>query len=235
MSTTFAPLKRRTLTDDVRERLVSGIMDGSIPPGSMLPGEDTLCRQLNVSRTSLREAMRELLTIGLVERRGNRAYVVEHLPEVRLTRDHRADRLRELFETRRAIEIPLTELAAQRASRAQRDQLESLAARIAAARSVDDLRPLDPLFHSILAVAAGNALLAELHGKVLAALFDAPLFDEVLNGPHTNGELVHIMFETARAHAAIATAIAEGDRERAGVAARAHLDEVERRLTARLT
>ena len=55
-------------------------------PVRLLPSEDSLGEQFGVSRTSVREAIRELITLGLIERRGNRAHVVEHLPEVKLSR-----------------------------------------------------------------------------------------------------------------------------------------------------
>src|SRR4051812_13312335 len=90
----FAPVSRRSLADDVREQLATGISTGTLAPGALIPSEESLCQQFGVSRTSVREAIRELITIGLIERRGNRAYVVEHLPDVRVEADERLDRIR---------------------------------------------------------------------------------------------------------------------------------------------
>src|SRR6478752_5725553 len=139
----FAPVARRSLADEVREQLATGIRVGSLAPGSLIPSEDSLGEQFGVSRASVREAIRELITLGLIERRGNRAYVVEHLPEVKLEADIRRERIREVFETRRLLEVQLTEYAAARATLAQRREIAAIAERIRAAMSVEELRPLD--------------------------------------------------------------------------------------------
>ncbi len=185
--TPFAPVARRSLADDVRRQLEARIRSGVLPPGSMLPSEDALGQELGVSRSSVREALRDVVALGLVERRGNRAHVVEHLPAVRLD-DVRRDRIREVFETRRLIEVQLAEYAAARATPRQRRELAELAARIEAATDLEALRPLDRAFHGTVGAAAGNALLAELHAKVLDAVFASPPFEELLHGEPDPGD-----------------------------------------------
>jgi GntR family transcriptional regulator, transcriptional repressor for pyruvate dehydrogenase complex len=226
---TFAPVARRSLADDVRRQLEARIRSGVLAPGAMLPSEEALGSELGVSRSSVREALRDVVALGLVERRGNRAHVVEHLPAVRLD-DVRRDRIREVFETRRLIEVQLTEYAAARATPRQRRELAELAARIESARDLEELRPLDRAFHGTLSAAAGNDLLAELHAKVLDAVFAASPFDELLHGEADPGAARRVLLASARAHAAIARAVIAGDVTAAGGAARAHLDDVERRL-----
>lgn len=226
----FAPVSRRSLADDVREQLAASIRDGTLGPGSLIPSEESLCQQFGVSRTSVREAIRELVTLGLVERRSNRAYVVEHLPEVRVEADERADRIREVFETRRLLEVQLTEYAAERASAAQRAEITALADQIRATTTVEELRPLDRAFHAAVAAAAGNPLLGELHTKVLDAVFTSARYDGLLAVPDSD-DLDAMLAETRRIHTAIARAIALGDVAAAGATARAHLTDVERRLT----
>ena len=228
--TPFPRLERSSLTDQVRERLAVSITSGALPAGAMLPSEERLCQEFGVSRPSVREALRELMALGLVERRGNRAHVVEHFPDVRIDVAERIERVRELFETRRAIEVPLTRHAAERATAAQRAEIQVLAKRITAAATLEELRPLDEAFHALVAAAAGNALLAELHAKVLEALFNSPQFEGVMNAHHSAGQEKRIMRESARAHAAIADAVARGDAVGAELAALEHLAEVESRL-----
>jgi GntR family transcriptional repressor for pyruvate dehydrogenase complex len=226
----FAPVSRRSLADDVREQLAGTIRAGTLGPGALIPSEESLCQQFGVSRTSVREAIRELITLGLIERRSNRAYVVEHLPEVRVEADERNERIREVFETRRLLEVQLTEYAAQRASDAQRDEILALAERIRATMSVEELRPLDREFHAAVAVAAGNPLLGELHTKVLEAVFASSRYGGLLSGPEAD-DVDQVLAESRSVHTVIAQAIAAGDAEAAGDAARRHLDVVERRLT----
>ena len=62
--------------------------------------------------------MQGLLSIGVVERRGNRSYVVERLPDVSFDEvDDRKEFVRQLFETRRFLELPIIELATERQRR----------------------------------------------------------------------------------------------------------------------
>ena len=225
----FDPVMRRSLADRVREQLAVSIRTGTFSPGAVLPSEDSLSRQFQVSRTSVREAIRDLIVLGLLERRGNRPYVVEHLPAVRV--DPRAERIREVFETRRLIEVQLTEYAAARASPAQRAEITAVAAETHRVASVEALRPLDRAFHGLVAVAAGNALLAELHAKVLDTVFAPERYEAILLDAGDEGEAAEILAGASRAHTAIAAAIADGDIAAAGAAARAHLDDVEARMT----
>jgi GntR family transcriptional repressor for pyruvate dehydrogenase complex len=226
----FAPVSRRSLADDVREQLATSIRTGTLAPGALIPSEESLCQQFGVSRTSVREAIRELITLGLIERRSNRAYVVEHLPEVRVEADERNERIREVFETRRLLEVQLTEYAAERATAQQRDDILALAERIRATMSVEELRPLDREFHAAIADAAGNPLLGELHTKVLEAVFSSSRYGGLLSGPDLD-DVGQVLAESRSIHTVIAQAIARGDAKAAGDAAKRHLDVVERRLT----
>lgn len=225
------PITRRSLADEVREQLAHTIRSGALSPGAQLPREESLCHQFEVSRTSVREAIRDLITLGLVERRGNRAHVVEHLPEVRLDDAERAHRIREVFETRRLIEVQLTEYAAMRATDEQRAEIVDLAERLGEVTTLEDMRTLDRAFHAVVAAAAGNVLLAELHAKVLDAVFNSPRYDPLLRDAASREDAALILRETKRTHTAIATAIAAADPVAAGVAAATHLADVESRVS----
>jgi GntR family transcriptional repressor for pyruvate dehydrogenase complex len=226
----FTPVSRRSLADGVRDQLETSIRTGALAPGTLIPAEDALGEEFGVSRTSVREAIRELITLGVIERRGNRAYVVEHLPEVKLETDIRRDRIREVFETRRLLEVQLTAYAAERATPAQRAEIVAIAERIRATMSVEELRPLDRAFHGAIAAAAGNALLGELHVKVLDAVFSSDRYDGLLNGDHADLELDRVLAESRATHTTIARAIADHDPAGAAAAARSHLADVEQRL-----
>ena len=233
MSIAFEPIARRTLADDVRRQLEAHIRDGGLTPGAMLPPEGELAARLGVSRSSVRAALRDLLAVGVLERRGNRAHVVEQLPTVQVGEDLRATRIREVFETRRLLEVQLAEYAAVRATPAQRDEVVAVAAAIGRVLDVDALRPLDRAFHAAVAAAAGNPFLAELHTKVLDAVFASPPFDTMLRQAVGSADAARILATSARSHSAIASAVAAGNPEAAGAAARAHLDDVEARLLSR--
>src|SRR5690606_34519375 len=105
--------------------LQRSIEDGTFPPGTRLASERELCEEFGVARTSVREAIQGLLSLGLVERRGNRTFVVEEVPDFRF--DGRKVRVKELFEVRRLIELPMVELASCRATPEERAEIVEIA------------------------------------------------------------------------------------------------------------
>ncbi len=229
----FEPVTRRTVAQQVREHLTRRIRDGSLAPGDPVPSERALCEEFGVARTSVREAIQGLASLGLVERRGNRTHVVEHLPDV-AGRDLRKERVRELFEVRRVIEIPAVELAVCRASTSERAELVELSARFTSEMELVAFRTLDRQFHWALARACGNRLLAEMYHKVLDALFQSPEFDSLLDARANRRAVRRIVASAGEAHRAIATAVAAGDQVGAMGAVDAHLDDIEDRMVTHL-
>ena len=122
MTVEFGPVTRQTVAEQVRARLAERIASGELAPGSPVPAERSLSEQFGVARTSVREALQGLVSLGVVERRGNRMYVAEHLPEVvfaspaEFAADSRKQFVVQLFETRRVLELPIFELASERAT-----------------------------------------------------------------------------------------------------------------------
>jgi GntR family transcriptional regulator, transcriptional repressor for pyruvate dehydrogenase complex len=228
------PLERRSLPDEIRDRLMTLIRNGDLPPGQQLPAERVLCAELTVARTSVREAIQALVSLGYVERRGNRAYVVEHLPEVATVLDARKTMVRDLFETRRVIEVQMAELATCRATGAQRNELAGLAEQFTTAMKLDDFRHLDRRFHWLIASACGNPLLSELYGKVLDALFGSTEFHELLYAGHNRREVATIVERSGQQHRSIANAIVAGEPIAVVAAVDEHLNDVGQRILERL-
>ncbi len=235
MTPQFAPVSRRTVADEVRVAVLESIRLGQLRPGEQLPAERVLGEQFGVARTSVREALQHLVSLGVIERRGNRTVVVEHLPSVDLTVvDDRKRRVRELFETRRLIEIPMAELATCRAQPDQRRALVDVGGEFSSGMAIDDFRRLDRLFHSLLADASGNQLLAELYGKILHALFADEGFSELLHAAANQAEVAVIVARAGDAHRAIAAGVAAGDPIAVVAAVEDHLADVETRMIQRL-
>ena len=231
----FEPVTRQTVAQQVREHLARRIRDGGLAPGDPVPSERALCEEFGVARTSVREAIQGLASLGLVERRGNRTHVVEHLPDVAVDGlDLRKERVRELFEVRRVIEIPAVELAVCRATAAERDELVELSERFDSDMELASFRSLDRQFHWSLARACGNRLLAEMYHKVLDALFQSPDFDSLLDAQANRRAVRRIVASAGEAHRAIAAAVAEGDPVGAMQFVQAHLDDVEARMVSHL-
>ncbi|HWL45849.1 MAG TPA: FadR/GntR family transcriptional regulator [Ilumatobacter sp.] len=231
----FDPLARETISAQIRDQLLQRIIAGTLAPGTRVPSERDLSEQFGVARTSVREAMQGLLSIGVIERRGNRSFIVEHLPDVNFNgRDDRREFVRQLFETRRLLEVPIIELAAERATPTQRAEIRELAARFSPDMAVRAFRELDQEFHTRIARACQNPLLVEVYGKVMTRLFQSDDIAELLHHEANRDEVGKIVGEASAQHAALARAVADGDTDAARREGTAHLASVERRMIDRL-
>ena len=121
----LVPSKRVRVSDSVLEQLLEALRDGTLSPGERLPTESELSRHLQVGRSSVREALRVLAVIGLIETRpGRGAYVLRKaegiLPlagsSLALAVHLERVALQNLFEVRELIEGRSAELAAERAT-----------------------------------------------------------------------------------------------------------------------
>lgn len=231
----FEPIGRETLSGRIRDQLAERISTGELGPGTQIPSERALSEQFQVARTSVREALQGLVSLGVIERRGNRSYVAERLPDVALTaRQGRTAFVRHLFETRRSLELPIIRLAAQRADAAQRSEIHDLARRFHAGMDVGEFRRLDRSFHAAIARATGNPLLVEMYGRVLSHLFDSDELEGLLTSDHNRREVAEIIDEASRHHVSIAAAIISGDPVAAESCGAGHLDAVERDIIDKL-
>lgn len=231
----FVPVRRDTLSSQIRDQLLERITSGALVPGARVPSERALSDQFGVARTSVREAMQGLLSLGVVVRRGNRSFVAERLPDVTFDAvDDRKQFVEQLFETRRLLEVPMIELAAERATDEQRRDIAEIADRFSDDMTLPEFRELDREFHTALSMACGNPLLVEMYGKVLARLFRSEGIESLLSDDANRSEVVRIVSESAAQHARLASAVAAGDTTRASAEAISHLRAVERSLIDRL-
>lgn len=231
----FAPVTRETLSSQIRDQLLERIESGALAAGSQVPSERALSEQFGVARTSVREAMQGLVSIGVIVRRGNRSYVAEQLPDVSFDRvDDRKEFVSQLFETRRLLEVPIIELAAERATTEQRAEISEIAAGFHEDMSLEEFRQLDRAFHGAISTACGNPILVEVYAKVLARLFRSEGLESLLHDHVNRDEVGRIMEGAVRQHAALAAAVAAGDVEAAAAEGVAHLAAVEHGLIDRL-
>jgi GntR family transcriptional repressor for pyruvate dehydrogenase complex len=231
----FGPVARRTLAQEIRQQIQGQILAGVLAPGSRLPSERQLCDDFHVARTSVREAIQGLISLGLVNRRGNRAYVAEELPVIDANNwDEQRGRVRKLFEVRRVIELPMIELAAARSTEEERTQIVETAERFLDDLPLEEFRALDREFHWKLANASHNPLLAEVYQKVLVALFESEEWATML-AQRRNADVVRGIIRTSgEEHRLIAAAVQQGDEVRALSAMQSHLDTVEGRIVAHI-
>ncbi len=157
------------LTDQAIEKIKNLIVEGEFTPGAKLPRERELAERLGLSRNSLREAVRALTLIGVLEpRQGDGTYVTSLEPELLLAGTTFVSdlltgaTLLELYQVRRILEPAATALAATRLTD---DDLEALAetlARMDTAETTQAFIDVDVEFHRIIVQASGNATLASL-------------------------------------------------------------------------
>lgn len=234
----FAPVDRRTLAQEVRDRLMEAVRSGEMPPGAAIPSERSLCEDFGVARTSVREAIQGLVSLGVLERRGNRTIVAERLPEMLPSLDgtsaQRTLKVRELFEVREAMELPIAKLVAERATDDEINEIVQLVCRFKSGMDVEEFRILDRAFHWALARACGNELLTELYGKVLDRLFQSQDFSGPLTARINSRAVRVIVRDSCAAHRAIGDALQRRDVDAVAEAVEHHLDQVQNQLIDRL-
>jgi GntR family transcriptional repressor for pyruvate dehydrogenase complex len=234
----YEPIVRQTVSQQVRAQLLERVHSGELAPGSPLPSERALSERFGVARTSVREAVQGLVSLGVVEKRGNRVCVAEHLPAVVVPSlaedDRRKIYVQQLFETRRVLELPLFELAACRASPAERTEIHRLAATFQPGLGIREFRRLDRRFHMTIAHSCGNPLLVEVYSKVMDALFRSHEFDSLLNARENEAEVATIIANSIEEHHRISAALLQGDPVAVLDAVEGHLRNVERRMVEEL-
>lgn len=221
----ISPVKRKSLVDVVVERIRSVIVDGQLRPGDRLPTEAELGKQLEVSRTVLREAVGRLEMLGLVSVQGSKGMFVSEpvglLNGFNLVRSALLLSPRELVkftEFRKAIECETARGAAAQAAPADVAELEAMCEAIRRPElTAQEAYRLDFRFHQKLAQLTGN----ELMQNVIEVIREFVMASIVEGAPGRRDPEV-----TYRDHRAIVAAIARHDAEAAERAMRSHLDAV---------
>jgi DNA-binding GntR family transcriptional regulator len=201
---------RRTLAEDLRLQLADEIVRGMLTPGTALD-EMGLARRFRVSRTPVREAIRQLAASGLVEARAHRAALVARPSESRLVG---------MFEAMAELEALCAGYAAERMTSAERRGLELAHEEMRALIRIGDpqrFHVVNEAFHGAIYSGAHNTYLAEMTIATRARVqpFRRAQF-------RTLGRLARSHQE----HDRVVTAILCGGRERAVSAMRAHITTV---------
>jgi GntR family transcriptional repressor for pyruvate dehydrogenase complex len=160
------PNSRPKVAQQVFTTLLEDILSGRYAPGERLPGQRTLAAELGVTMTALREALKRLEQMGLVEVRHGAGMVVTDVREKGtldvlaplLLRDGRIDRdvLADVLEARTLMLAELAALAAERRTEAQVTRLEDLSRAMARAPNAAEAQKTDFAWVTELANAAGN-------------------------------------------------------------------------------
>jgi GntR family transcriptional regulator, transcriptional repressor for pyruvate dehydrogenase complex len=179
----FEPVRTRRTFEEAAEQIAEKVRAGELRAGDKLPGERTLATQMEISRPTLREAVKVLVDAGLLEVRrgpGGGMFVTSDVVPVELVRQRSTMRLGEVssvLEARRLIEPRVAQLAAVRATDGDFAALErsieamrAICARGYTAEDEDRFLQLDVQFHLALARAAANPTVETLMRALIRQL-----------------------------------------------------------------
>ncbi len=216
--------ERRSISEQVAHRILSMVKSGNLRTGDRLPTEQQMGIAFGISRPALREALKALSLMGILESRQGGRYSVTDLSPSRLiapfnvmlsTNDFDVN---EHFEARLVVDIELVRLCALRASAEQRERImkHAVDGRAFFQDSVG-FRLLDIEFHQALNDGADN--------RMLSAMAQG-LYDVGLDVRRVASEMKGNIKKSVIQHIEIAEAIANRDPVKATKAYRRHLEHV---------
>ena len=185
------PIRRETVMDTVARRIEQLVRSGQLKSGDRLPPEPELARLLRVSRSSLREALKGLMYLGLIKSRaGDGTYIQSSLSRVLSQHFQWMILLKEVqhlevYELRKIIEPEVAALAATRATPADIDRLQAALEGMAEGHNEPQvLHAYDIQFHEAFALASGNVAIQTTMRMLYHATAEArkavlPLIDNV--------------------------------------------------------
>lgn len=219
MNKPMQPVLRTNLTDSAAESLRAEIIGGRWGVGERIPNEAGLADLLSVSRGTVREAVRVLVSQGFLDtRQGSGTYVRSAVDSSAALDRVKRTGLRDQWEARAALDLEAARLAALRHTPADIERMRQL---LAARGSVADggseaFIRRDIAFHKSVVAASGNKAMMELYDFFTAAITET--IHATLDGSLPEPD--------QQAHAAIVDAIASGDPDRATDAVRAFMAPV---------
>ena len=217
------------VTDEAIEKIKAMITSGALRAGDRLPKEADLAAALGLSRNSLREAVRALALVNILDvRRGDGTYVTSLEPHILLEAlnfivdFHRDDTVLEFLQVRRILEPAATAMAAERISPEEVKGLQALLDSLGSNPDPEELVEKDMEFHRRIVVSAGNSVLASLLESMSGPMTRA----RVWRGITQTGTLTRTLAE----HRAILDALTARDPETARAWATVHIAGVEQWL-----
>jgi GntR family transcriptional repressor for pyruvate dehydrogenase complex len=220
---TLKPVTRQTLGQQVATQLAAMVTSGRWRTGERLPPEMELCKTLHIGRSTLREALKSLAFVGLVQmRHGEGTFVAQGT-------DHLLDRIlakglirsekavADVCETRLILETELAALAAERITASEAATLTSLVERMGQHLEAKDssFEDLDLEFHLQLAACSKNQVLQQLMKPIRGLVFEWIVKSQQFPGLRLNAH---------RQHQAILQALVQRKPEKARKAMREHLE-----------
>lgn len=217
------------VTDEAILRIKEMLLTGELRPGDRLPPEKELSEKLGLSRNSLREAVKALELIRVLDvRRGDGTYVTSLEPRLLLEAMsfvvdlHEDASVLDLFEVRRILEPAAAAIATRKAGEEDIAELNALLAEVGQDTSVEDLVAHDLKFHGFISELSGNTYLSSLLESLSSRTFRARIW----RGLTEQNSVARTLAE----HQAIVDAMAAGDAELVRACSTVHISGVQRWL-----
>jgi GntR family transcriptional regulator, transcriptional repressor for pyruvate dehydrogenase complex len=224
-------IPRNRVYTKVAEQLQNHIIN-KLQPGDMLPPERELVRMFGVSRSSIRDAIRRLETVGLLEPRQGVGTVVKEVSADAVVAPvagvllQKRKAIRELLDVRMIIEPPLARRAALHATPEQvAEMLVTLNRQEEKVQRGELATDEDTNFHYTIAQAADNSVLLKLAHVLMDSLRELRERSLEVGGRQP---------KSLAAHRRVLEAIQQGDADTAEAAMRRHLQEVEKHILQKL-
>lgn len=221
----FSPIKSTKVYEQVIEQVKNMIIDGTLKKGDKLPSERELVEHLQVSRTSIREALRALQIIGLVECRQGEGNFIKQSFENNLFEPlsimfmlQKSDPS-EIMELRMVIEIETASIAAKRVTEEELNIMSPLIGILKDSDNEEERVKADKKFHYTIAHASKNFLIVSVLNAV-SSLIDSFIKD-ARRKIIADKENVDVL---AKQHKDIYIALKEKDPVKASEAMKRHLD-----------
>ena len=218
------PIKKTRVAEEIADRIRRLLLDGTFQSGRPLPSERDLAERFGVSRGSIRDALRMLETIGLLETRHGQGTYPRELDVARLVAPlasvitYRHDLQNELMDVRRMFEPAVARVAALRVTAADLDDLQRILETQRRKRKTGQSAILeDTAFHAVLARATRNRVVVSIMETLNDLLVESRKLTLKQKGRPER---------SIKGHEAVIAALRAGDADRAAGAMRAHIDEI---------
>ncbi|HDQ13482.1 MAG TPA: FadR family transcriptional regulator [Sediminispirochaeta sp.] len=225
--TTFERIETKKIYRRVNDQIQQLILSGQLKIGDRLPAERQLSEQLGVSRNSIREALRSLEILGLIEsKQGEGNFIVDRIAEsffepLSILFKLHDGNFQDILEIRLILEVEAAALAAERIDEDAKRQLQLLLEKLTACTEERDCVEIDRMIHYRIAEATKNYLiivfLEGISGILTRHIKNAR--EAILSAMHQRGILIDI-------HSRVIDAIIDNDPDAARTRMREHFQAV---------
>ena len=220
------PIRKISIAEEIAKQIMDLISSGSLRPGQRLPSERDLCQHFGASRASLREALRGLSMVGVLNARvgegtsvvANGGMFMRKVMALRMVTEKHD--IENLLEVRLALEGMSAAKAAKNATEEDLNELRELVAKMKGCGTNEtQFARLDAEFHVVIAKASGNTLILDLVSMIRSQLIRA--LTKALRSPNA-------ILHSNKEHATLLNAIESHDIDASKAAMLAHLEGFQR-------